>query len=74
MKRMLLREARRRAGLTQVELSAKSGVGQTAISKIEVGVVTDPSFETVRRLADALNMDPRALRFGARQPESGAAA
>ena len=59
-----LREARKRAGLTQVELSRVSGIPQDHISKLEIGVIREPSFATVLRLANALRIDPRLLRFG----------
>ncbi|MEX2552403.1 MAG: helix-turn-helix transcriptional regulator [Actinomycetota bacterium] len=48
----VLREARRRAGLTQAELAAACGVKQPTISRIERGVV-DPSVETLDRLLAA---------------------
>ena len=42
-------EARRRAGLSQAELSDKSGIKQPAISRIESGRVV-PNVETLDRL------------------------
>lgn len=47
--------ARRRheLNLTQADLSARSGVQQADVSRIERGVVV-PSMSTVQRLADAL--------------------
>jgi transcriptional regulator with XRE-family HTH domain len=45
----LVREARRRAGLTQRELAERAGTTQSAIARLESGK-TSPSFETVRRL------------------------
>jgi transcriptional regulator with XRE-family HTH domain len=64
MKRLTLREARARRGLTQEQLEAASGVSQAVISAIERGVVNDPNSSTVMKLAAALNMDPRVLKFG----------
>lgn len=58
--------------MTQVQLAAQAGIDQTAISKIEVGAVTNPSFDTVVALAAALDIDPRTLRFD--HPESGVSA
>lgn len=45
----LIKEARRRAGLTQRELAERAGTTQSAIARAESGRV-DPGFETVRRL------------------------
>lgn len=45
----LVREARRRAALTQHELAARAGTTQSAVARWESGRV-EPGFETVRRL------------------------
>lgn len=45
----VLREARRRAGLSQRELEARTGVPQSAIAKIETGRVV-PRVDTLDRL------------------------
>lgn len=44
-----MREARRRAGLTQRELAERAGTTQSAVARLEGGR-TNPSFETVVRL------------------------
>jgi transcriptional regulator with XRE-family HTH domain len=64
VKRITLREARQRRGLTQEQLESLSGVTQANISAIERGAVQDPNSSTLIKLADALGLDPRALRFG----------
>jgi transcriptional regulator with XRE-family HTH domain len=56
-----LRDARRRAALTQGELADKSGVGITTITRIESGHITEPRVSTLRRLANALDIEPRDL-------------
>lgn len=48
----LIREARRRAGLTQVELAEHAGTSQPVIARWESGRV-DPGFDTVRRVMRA---------------------
>lgn len=48
-----LKEARKAAGLTQVELSRKTGLSQQDISSIERGD-REPTASTLRKLADAL--------------------
>jgi transcriptional regulator with XRE-family HTH domain len=56
-----LREARRRAALTQGELADKAGVGITTIVRIETGEITEPRVSTLRKLAQALGVEPRDL-------------
>lgn len=45
----LVREARRRAGLTQAELADRAGTTQSALARLESGL-TSPKFDTVLRL------------------------
>ena len=45
----LVREARRRAGLTQRELAERAGTTQSAVARLESGR-TSPSFDQVLRL------------------------
>ena|SRR4051794_10896889 len=45
----LVREARRRAGLTQRELASRAGTTQSSIARLETGQ-TGPSFDLVVRL------------------------
>lgn len=61
--RITVAEARRRSGLTQDQLALKSGVDQTTISSLETGRKRHPKFDTVLRLAKALNVAPEQLRF-----------
>ena len=57
-----VREARRRAMLTQGELAEKSGVGITSIVRIERDQLeTAPLISTLRKLARGLGVDPREL-------------
>jgi transcriptional regulator with XRE-family HTH domain len=55
-----LKEARIRELLTQQELAEKSGVGVNTIIRIERNQV-EPHFRTIRKLAEALGIDPKAL-------------
>jgi transcriptional regulator with XRE-family HTH domain len=48
----VLRQARRRAGLTQRELAARAGVPQSRIARIETGSVV-PRVDTFDRLLEA---------------------
>ena len=45
----LVREARKRAGMTQAHLAERAGTTQSAIARLESGR-TSPSFEQVERL------------------------
>jgi transcriptional regulator with XRE-family HTH domain len=51
-----VREARRRAGLSQRELASRVAVSQPHIARIERGTV-DPPFALVRRLVRACGFD-----------------
>ena len=51
-----LREWRKYRGMTQVELAAASGLTQAAIAQIETAK-RNPTVETARKFADALNCD-----------------
>jgi uncharacterized protein len=53
---VILRRARRRAGLTQVELAAKAGVTQSVISAYESGR-RQPSLPTLEALVEAAGFD-----------------
>jgi transcriptional regulator with XRE-family HTH domain len=51
-----LREARRRADMTQRELAARAGVSQPLVARIEGGTV-DPPFERLLELVRACGFD-----------------
>ena len=51
---MALVQARKEAGLTQEELSEKTGISQADISRLENGS-RNPSLALLQRIADALN-------------------
>lgn len=52
----LVREARKRAGLTQRELAERAGTTQSAIARLESGQ-TRPTFESVLRLIRMCGLD-----------------
>jgi transcriptional regulator with XRE-family HTH domain len=52
----VLRAARQRAGLTQRELAARTGVAQPTIARIETGAA-DPRMATILRLLRACGQD-----------------
>jgi transcriptional regulator with XRE-family HTH domain len=63
----LLREARKRHGLTQEQLAARARTSQAAISRIERGLVS-PTVETLTTLLDLMGEE---LSLGAHQIEYG---
>jgi transcriptional regulator with XRE-family HTH domain len=54
----LVREARRRAGLTQTQLAERAGTTQSAIARLERGDV-EPGFHRVIELVRAAGLDLR---------------
>jgi transcriptional regulator with XRE-family HTH domain len=58
---MELKKYRKIAGLTQEQLARKSGVDLAVISRLERGLRRQPAYETVVRLARALNLEPEEL-------------
>jgi predicted ATPase/DNA-binding XRE family transcriptional regulator len=54
----LLRVHRRAAGLTQEDLAERAGLSWRGISDLERGARSVPQRDTLRRLADALALDP----------------
>jgi transcriptional regulator with XRE-family HTH domain len=65
--RYLVREARRRAGLTQAELARRAGVPQSTVGRIESGARV-PSTGLVERLIRAAGFE---LRVGLGEPDPG---
>jgi transcriptional regulator with XRE-family HTH domain len=63
----LLRDARRRHGVSQVRLAARAGTTQSAISRIERDRIS-PSVETLRELLYLLGED---LALGSELRDSG---
>jgi transcriptional regulator with XRE-family HTH domain len=55
-----LREARERLGLTQEQVTQRSGVHATEVSRIEAGK-RDPQVSTLERLAKAVELKPGQL-------------
>jgi Zn-dependent peptidase ImmA (M78 family)/DNA-binding XRE family transcriptional regulator len=59
--RDMLQVARAARGFTQGDLAERAGVTQALISKLENGLTTDPSVETVQALCEALRLPPSFL-------------
>ena len=58
-----LAKVREDAGFTQSSLARAVGLSQSAISQIEAGD-RNPSYETIRQLAEAMNLSPAYLVGG----------
>jgi transcriptional regulator with XRE-family HTH domain len=56
-----LRRVRDERLLSQRELAEKAGLSPTTILKLEADRVEDPHPRTVRKLAEALDAEPREL-------------
>lgn len=56
-----LRDLRTAQGWTQIDLAEKSGVSRAYVSELETGKRKRPGFETIKKLADALKLEPSAL-------------
>lgn len=56
-----LKAERRRAALTQEQLAEKANVGIATIARIEGGDIEEPRVSTLRKLAEALGIEPRDL-------------
>ena len=52
----LVRDARRRSGLSQRDLAELAGTAQSVVGRIEAGLAK-PSFDTLARLLDAAGFD-----------------
>jgi transcriptional regulator with XRE-family HTH domain len=58
-----LKDLRIQRALTQQELADKAGVGKNTVNRIERND-TEPHMSTLRKLAEALNVDPAKLVKG----------
>lgn len=58
-----IKEARQAMGLSQEELSEKSGVSRTIISGLETGRLTVTTTGTVKKIADALGKKVSEIFF-----------
>lgn len=56
-----IKKFRRESGLTQKALATRSGLSFSMISKLESGEQSNPSFETIRKIADVLRISPGNL-------------
>ena len=51
-----LKELRQKSGWSQQKLAEKAGVSYNTITKIEQGAATQPTIQTMIKLADALGV------------------
>lgn len=58
----ILKEARLKKGLTQVELAAKAGIHSNSYAKIERGE-SKPSPESIKKLIRVLDIDSSKIQY-----------
>ena len=58
-----LKDLRIRVALTQEELAAKAGIGKNTVNRVERDL-TEPHMSTLRKLAEALGVEPHELVRG----------
>ena len=56
-----LKRLRQEANLSQEELAKKAGLSRVAISLLENGKSADAKSSTIKKLSDALNVDPKVF-------------
>ncbi len=56
-----IKKYRKRAGISQDQLSKKADLAFHTIAKIEAGATPNPTIETVKKIADALGVSLDAL-------------
>jgi transcriptional regulator with XRE-family HTH domain len=64
----LVREARKRSGLSQRELAERAGTAQSVVGRIEAGL-TSPGFDTLARLLDAAGFELKAELIPTGRPD-----
>lgn len=69
----MLREARKKRGMSQAELARKAGVPQGVISYIECGRTKHPRIDTMQAIAAALQCTLDELLQGGGSCEAGRA-
>ena len=69
----MLREARKKRGMSQAELARKAGVPQGVISYIECGRTKHPRIDTLQAIAAALQCTVDELLQGGGGHEAGRA-
>lgn len=52
-----IQKLRKDQGLSQDDLARKADIPYTTLTKIEIGVIKNPSFNAVAKIARALNID-----------------
>ncbi len=64
-----VKEARKRARISQEALARRADMSLRGVAKIEQGNVVDPHFSTLEKLAEVLGVDPLWLVTGDKAEE-----
>ena len=51
-----IQKTRKQQGLSQDDLARKADIPYTTLTKIEIGVIKNPSFDSVSKIAEALGI------------------
>ncbi|KXG78978.1 helix-turn-helix domain-containing protein [Thermotalea metallivorans] len=65
---MKIRELRKEKGYTSLDLALRTNLSKSYIEELERGDKKNPSFATIEKLADALNVLIDDLRIPAKAP------
>lgn len=60
----MLRDARKKAGLTQEELAQRAGVSRTTVARMETAAKGDMSVSALVRLLEAAGYDLKTVKLG----------
>lgn len=63
MTNIVMRERRKELGMTQADLSEKSGVSRVTINKLETGKATGVNFTTMVKIASVLGKSVDVVFF-----------
>jgi len=67
----IIRELRKSAGLSQLQLSNKTGITKSAISQIETGETKSLKGSTLTKIASALGVTPEEIQYGKKRKQIG---
>lgn len=67
--REMIKQWRKQQGVTQLQLSEKSGIARSAIAQIESGITLYPTLETISKLSEAMGIETESFWLTESQTE-----